>query len=371
MKIYIDGIIYSLQKGGGITRYTDELINGFNKSGHEVILLIHEKTCNESLRNKNIKTINIKSPLRTHNKIIRLLTYPIHKWKTNKYLKKVDSGVFHSTYFTYYRNLKIPQVLTIHDLTREKFPELFNNINNKIFLNITNKSIQNTDKIICVSKETANDLIKYYKVKKEKVAVTHLGVNKSFITKTDKEKISFIKEKNIEKPYILFVGRRSGYKNFDKFIEAFSTWSSKNDFLIITVGGGKMTEDEIKLIEKFNLKNKITSYDFVSEEELVMFYNCAHSFIFPSLSEGFGLPLLEAMSCSTTLLASDIPVFYEVAEDIPYYFNPEDIDSIKKVMDQSKIKDKNRINNGLEFVKKYNWENTTKETLKIYNELSN
>lgn len=371
MKIYIDGIIYSLQKGGGITRYTNELINGFIELGHEVTLIVHPKTFNQNIKNDKLKIIEINSILRIDNKLFRFLTYPFHKLKMERYFKKsnIREGIFHSTYFTNYKNLKIPQVLTIHDLTREKFPQYFNKINDKIFLSITKKSILKSNAIICDSKQTKNDLIQYYGTDSNKIDVTYLGVDLSFKTKTEEEKNVFKTLKNIQKPYILYVGRRSTYKNFLKFIEAYADWKHKDDFSLITVGGGKFTKNESNIIEKYGLENNVIHFDFISEEELNMFYNSAYSFVFPSLSEGFGLPLLEAMACGTQILASDIPVFHEIAKDIPLYFNPNNKESIIEALNNSLKIDQTKINNGLEMVKKFTWKNTVKETLEIYQKI--
>jgi len=373
MKIYIDGTIYSLQKGGGITRYTNELINGFINLGHEVTLIIHPKTFNQEIKNKKLKTIEIDSILRIDNKLLRLFTYPFHKLKLEKYFKEhnIKDGIFHSTYFVHYKNLKIPQILTIHDLTREKFPIYFNRVNDKLFLMLTKNAILKSNAIICDSKQTADDLCTYYKTPVDKTNVAYLGVNQIFNKKTQIEKDSFISFKNLPKQYLLFVGRRSTYKNFENFIMAYSKWEHKSKFPLIIVGGGKLTEEELDLIKKLKLENNITSFDFAREEELVMFYNCAHCFIFPSLSEGFGLPLLESMACGTTVLASDIPVFKEIAKDVPYYFNPYNQESIIKALDDSIIKNDSKINAGLEMVKKFTWENTVKETLAIYQKILN
>ena len=106
MNIYIDGIVYSLQKGGGITRYTNELIDGLINLGHEVTLIIHPRTFNQKSKNDRLKIIEINSILRINNKAVRFFTYPFHKLKTEGYFKKhnIEGGVFHSTYFTRYEN---------------------------------------------------------------------------------------------------------------------------------------------------------------------------------------------------------------------------------------------------------------------------
>jgi glycosyltransferase involved in cell wall biosynthesis len=368
MKIYIDGLIYSLQKGGGITRYTNELINNYINLGHEVTLIIHPKTFNQKIKNEKLKIIEINSILNINNKLARFLTYPFHKFNTERYFKNknITEGIFHSTYFTLYNNLKIPQILTVHDLTKEKFPQSYNKIGDKIFLYIQKKSIIKADAIICDSYQTSNDLINYYGTDPSKIFVTYLGVDSFFKEKSEDDKKAFLVSKNIIKPYILFIGKRTGYKNFEKLLEAYSTWSEKDNYTLITVGGGTFTKIELDQINKLNLENNIKCFTFASEEDLVMFYNCAQCFIYPSLSEGFGLPLLEAMACGTPVVASDIPVFHEVALEIAYYFDPNSNESIVKALSNSLVKNQSKINEGLELVKKFTWENTANETIKVY-----
>jgi len=360
-----------LQKDGGITRYTNELVSGYAHQGHTVVLFMHPHSYSYPPPHKNIQVIYIKPLLEINNRLSRYIDYFFCKPQITGYFKKnnIQSGIFHSTYFTFYKDSKIPQIMTIYDLTREKFPKSFNYIINKVFRTITKKSLQESDAIICISKQTANDLCSYYKIEPNKTDAIYLGVNPTFNIKTQEKKDSFKLSKKIFKPYILFVGKRSTYKNFKKFTEAYADWEHKNKFSLVTIGGGKFTKKESNSMEKLGLNNNIISFDLVTEKELVMFYNCTHSFVFPSLSEGFGLPLLEAMSCGTTILVSDIPVFQEIAGDIPYYFDPYSKESIVKALDNSMVKNQSKIDDGLELVKKFTWENTVKKTIKVYEKL--
>ena len=371
MNIYIDGIIYSLQKSGGITRYTNELVAGLANLGHKVVLLMHPNPQSRPPEHKNLEIIEFGSFLKGKSWVRKYIDYFFCKSQIKNYFKKhnIKDGVLHNTYLTYYKNLKIPQVMTIHDLTREKFPNSFNYIKYKFVLLLTKKSTIKSDAIICVSEQTKKDLSEYYKINTNKTRVIHLGVNPAFKIKNQVEKDSFRLLKNLPKPYFLYVGTRALYKNFTKFLEAYASWNKKDDFMLVAVGSGKFTSNELNFIEKLGIKNNIISFDFVSEEELVMFYNCAEAFVFPSLSEGFGLPLLEAMACGTIVLASDIPVFREIADNIPYYFNPNNTESILTILNDSLQRDQSRIDAGIELVKKFSWKNTINETLKVYDKL--
>ena len=370
MNIYIDGIIYSLQKSGGVTRYTDELIDGFIKSGYIVTLFLHPYPKNHPSENKNLKIIFIEPKIKTSNKSLRYLNYIFSISYVNKYLKKrnITNAVLHSTYLTSYNHLKIPQFITIHDLTREKYPDSFNYIKNKIVSYITQKALNRSQEVLVYSNQTKDDLSKYYKVKSsKKINVIPLGVNPLFKLYSAEDKDNFKKSKNIIKPYLLYTGTRAPYKNFKYLLDSFSQWERRNDFNIIVTGGEKFNDKEREYIQHLGLTEHVINFEFSKEEELIMFYNCAQGFIFPSFSEGFGLPILEAMSCGTPILASDIKVFREIGRDIPYYFDPKDIQSILCVLKEYlENKDQERIKSGIELAHEYRWEITVNKTLEVY-----
>ena len=368
MNIYLDGIIYSLQKSGGVTRYTNEIAKKISSTGNKVTFFMHPSQLNQQPQHEDISNIYIKTPLKTKSTIAKYLTYPIDKALTELYFRKnpPQNGVFHSSFFSHYKNLKIPQIVTVHDMTNEKFSSHFNWIKNKIFLIQKKRAIVSANALICVSQQTSNDLIELYGINPEKINVIHLGVDKAFMQKGDASKKIFLSTKNINKPYFLFVGKRSLYKNFHKLIEAYKDWGKKNSFDIITIGGGELTRSEIESISKFGLVDNIKNFDFVSEDDLVMFYNCAQAFIFPSLYEGFGLPIMESLACGTLVLAADIPVFREIGKDVPIYFDPQDSNSIIEALDIS-LKDnlENKIE-GIKIAQTMTWEETASKTLEVY-----
>lgn len=372
MTIYVDGIIYSLQKSGGITRYTNELIIGLLNQGNKVVLIMYPNPLNYPLSHTNLKIIEGKSLFKGNIKFKKYLDYFLCKHRTKRYLREhgTKNDIFHSTYLTHYKNLKIPQVITVLDTTREKFPDSFDHYSNKIFSHLTKGAIKRADAIICISRQAADDLSKYYKLDKKKINIIYLGVNSSFKTRTQEEKDVFRISKGLSKPYLLYTGTRARYKNFERFAEAFAKWKNKNDFLLVVVGGGKFTTEELNFFDRLGIRSNIMNFDFATtEEELTMFYGSACAFVFPSLSEGFGLPLLEAMASGIPILASDIPVFREIAQDIPLYFDPYNRESIIDALNRSLKDNRQKIEAGIRLVKKFTWENTINETIKVYNKL--
>lgn len=368
MKIVFDGLIYYLQKQGGISRYFDELIEGFaNREDCEVTVLLRKNKIDKVFNNK-VKLEIIDSVLCSENKVKKYISVFRDKYAVNRFLKQNDfsDAVFHYSYYAFYKNLKAKSVVTVHDLVHEKFSNFFGGILNKMYLLNKKKSIKKADSLIAISEQTRNDLIEVYGIKQEKINVVYHGLNKKFRIMVDELRSDFLKKKNIGKPFFLFVGNRNLYKNFKFLLMSFSSWKRKEEFDIYCIGGGEFTGEENILINKLNLAGKVKLIISATEEDLVGFYNCSTALIYPSLYEGFGFPILEGIACGTKVLVSDIPVFREIGGDLPIYFNPYDSESLIKALNLSLSDSHNRVSSGLEWAKKFSWENTISKTLQVY-----
>lgn len=368
MKIIFDGLIYYLQKQGGISRYFDELIEGLSRRNDCEVIVLMRKNKIGKIFNDKIKIETIDSSIRTNKKFYKYIDIFKDKIIVNKFLKKKNfsNAVFHYSYYSFYKNLKIKSVVTVHDLIHEKFPNFFSGLLNKIYLANKKKSIIKADKIISISEQTKNDLLSTYNVSKDKIDVIYHGINSSFRPLSNKTKINFLQKKNINKKFFLFIGNRSLYKNFEFLIKTFSKWTKKDEFDIYCIGGESKTLEEAILLNNLNLSDNVKFLSKVSENDLVCYYNCSSGLIFPSLYEGFGFPLLESMACGTLVAASDIDIFKELGEDAPFYFNPRNEKSLIEALNLLVIGDKNKVTLGLQISKKYTWESAISKTLKTY-----
>lgn len=372
MRIYFDGIIYSWQKnGGGISRYFSEIIKKCSgvKEIHATLLL-SKPFYEVSFKNISIQKIGCYPFLNEKGFLyIKKIFFYINRFFINKYFKNINEGIFHSTYYTTYSNLKIPQVVTVYDMTHEKFPHLFNSLGAKRFIKNKKKSIEKADAIICISEATKKSLIKFCKVDERKISVIHLGISNDFLNKNH----SISHQINFDKPYFLFVGSRELYKNFDFFIKTFSKWNKNKDYDIILIGK-KLSQKEKYLIQKLNLKNQVHDIGFVSDDILSEYYNKSIAFVFPSLDEGFGLPIVEALASEALVLASDIEVFREIGKEMIIYFDPKDSKSLIDALDNSlKISriEKNFHTNS-EYVKnEFTWEKCFNKTIQVYKKVLN
>jgi glycosyltransferase involved in cell wall biosynthesis len=138
----------------------------------------------------------------------------------------------------------------------------------------------------------------------------------------------------VERPFILYVGARSHYKNFKTLLRAYAAWPRRSEISLIVVGN-PWSKEEQEEINTAGLERNVVCRTGTTDEELCALYNQALAFVYPSLSEGFGIPLLEAMACGCQIVASRIPIFIEVAKDIPYFFDPLNTDELIAALEAS------------------------------------
>jgi glycosyltransferase involved in cell wall biosynthesis len=242
----------------------------------------------------------------------------------------------------------------------------------------TKFSLKNAKKIITVSNFSREEILKMQITDGEKVKVIYNGYNKFLYRKiNDEERINEILDKyGIERPFILYVGRLEKKKNTPALIEAFCLMRENNRDIkhkLVLIGDASFGYDEVKyVIREFDLETEIIMPGWAEEDDLPYIYNAASIFVFPSKYEGFGIPLLQAMSCEVPIASSSIPVLREVAGEAASFFDPGDINSIEdslvNLAKDSKLREE-LIKRGIERVKNFSWEKCAKETLREINSL--
>ena len=295
-------------------------------------------------------------------KIIQYLNYSIN---VNK-IRRFKPEILHQTYYNKhnYKEQKYKRVITVFDLIHEIYcsgdPKMQN------FLQEKKHSIENAEHIICISEHTKSDLQKFYAIPNDKITVTHLGVQPKPIEFGSPENY----KNRPNRPFLLYVGERSGYKNFLGFIQGFSLSKRlMSNFDIIAFGGGKFSKEELNCINALGFRGGQVSQLSGSDLMLSRYFKFANAFIYPSLYEGFGLPPLEAMRFGCPVIVSDRSSIPEVVGNAGKYFDaerPEEIcNSIKEVL-FCDITTKKLIKNGYERINKFTWKKCAINTLKAY-----
>lgn len=362
MKILYDHQIFTSQKYGGISRYFYELVREFNDTQDidcEIPLLVSN---NHYISDKKIVNYIDFLPNKQIRGKQRIFNY-LNKQNTILKLKKQNFDIFHPTYYDPYFLKYIgnkPFVLTVYDMIHEKFSDMFSpsdkTSEHKRLL------AEKATKIIAISKNTKKDLIDLFGIDEAKIEVVYLG-NSMF--PHSNINIGF----EMPKKYILFVGSRSVYKNFERLIKSIKDILNKDkELFVICIGGGEFNNSELQLFSELNISNQIKQYN-LDDNRLAYFYKNALAFIFPSLYEGFGIPVLESFACGCPLLCSNTSSLPEIAGDGAIYFDPYSEESIKaaimKVIEDDGLRI-DLINKGHKQLEKFSWRQTAEQTKKIY-----
>jgi glycosyltransferase involved in cell wall biosynthesis len=360
MKIFFDSQIFGLQDYGGISRYYSELLK---RLGSKYIKLITPPF----VHNNHYLT---KNRLWYKDRILNKFKYKNYFYFLLNYFMQIPTilqnnyDIIHPTYYEIYYPRYICKkkvVITVYDLIHEKLNKEYKKLSNSISVKKA-KYLKRADRIIAISKNTKKDIVEIYKVPEEKIDVVYLG---NSLDEWDK-----IIKLQLPKKYILFVGQRWLYKNFNNFIIAASKILKNDSSLkVVCAGGGKFTHKENILLKKLKIEKQVCHISFSLDRDLSEIYARALLFVYPSLYEGFGIPILEAFSTKTALAVSNTSCFPEIAGDAALFFDPSNVDSIKnaisRFLDDENLR-KKMINKGTKRLKLFSWEKTAKETIKVY-----
>jgi glycosyltransferase involved in cell wall biosynthesis len=278
------------------------------------------------------------------------------------FLARSRSRLYHQTYYRYYvPSYRGKRVLTVHDMTYELFPGKFSPADPVILDKRT--SIDRADAIIAVSMSTKNDLVRLCGIPPERVTVIYHG-NSLTVTPGGKPPANG--------PYILYVGQRVPHKNFPALLNAYCRSSRVNkEFGLVCFGGEPFTDAEKQVLAKNGLLGRARQVSG-SDEDLAGYYSRASLLVYPSLYEGFGLPLLEAMHYGCPVVASNVSSLPEVGADAGLYFDPADTADLMDKMERVLFGDSLRrgmVERGHVREKQFSWDRAAAETLEVYKRL--
>lgn len=381
MNILYDHQIFMLQRFGGISRYFFELLQAENELYKPSVgVRYHINHYIDDIKKSDTYPWNCQGAFGGKSFLGKGLICcfferfngVIDPWKEScleikNTLRDENIDIFHPTYYNdYYFDClgKVPSVITVYDMIHELFPEHFTN-DLCATIELKMKAVSRANHIIAISENTKRDIVETYKISENKISVIHLASNLS-CSHSVKPAVP------VAERYILYVGMRTGYKNFYFFLRAIADLLKSDNSLHLVCTGKPFKIKEVAFIESLGIgRNQIIQLS-VSDTELVNLYKNALLFAFPSLYEGFGLPVLEAFECGCPAVLSRSGSLPEVGGDAALYFEPKSIseirNTIKKVIYDEELRS-SCIQKGYRRLTEFSWDKTRKETAEVYGKI--
>lgn len=352
MKILFDSLIFGLQKRGGASNYWLEFYKRFCKD-YECSIY---KMSDDKYLNKQFLSFDGKYQA-IHDKkfkpsLLRAINPP--SFHTD------EKMVFHSTCYRFLKNKKIKNIVTIHDFTHQKYMNFYHKTMNS---KLKKRAIKHADGIVCISQNTYKDMLKFYpKSKNKRNVVIYNGANFEIFCHLDNPVLSKKYEALVDKKFILFVGQRDGYKNFDFILEVLK---NTEDLYLCLVGGNDLNLNSSQFDK---IKNRILHFNNVSDEELNVLYNKSFCFIYPSLYEGFGIPICEAMNSGCPVIAFNNSSIPEVMNGSGILLENNDLKGVLSALDHLQDEEYRNtlILNQYQACKKFSWDIAYQQMQEFY-----
>lgn len=374
IRIGID-ISRSIEESTGVGYYAKNLVHALAGVDSENDYILYGIFCDCYPKRWKKAVVPGASNFRLHQK--RLPSWWVdRKWKNfGKYKERLmgEIDVLHSTAFTMPLLSRPKIVVTVHDLGCFIFPQYHAAANYQFVTKHLHLAARRANLIIAVSESTKKDVQRYLHIPDEKIEVTYEAAGDIFFNRHPPDSIAAMKTKyHITKPYFLAVGSIEPRKNLSRALVAFKAlleMKGANYQFVIAGGKGWKNEAFYTLLKKLDIDSHLVFTGYVKEEELPPLYQGAEAFIYPSIYEGFGLPVLEAMASGVPVITSNVSSLPEVAGDAALLVNPMEVFEIYEAMEALVTNPSLREDlkgKGLEQSKKFSWEKTALDTLKIY-----
>ncbi len=377
LDLFVDAIIFQKSARGGVARVFREILPRMCSldPGLRVTLLVDGPLLQPLPEHPQISVRNAPKIRRRLDStgIWKTLLFPVRRiggrlWNLlrSAYIGSGRSQIWHSTFYTFPAIWRGYRVVTVYDLILEKFPDLYSDPLDDVARAQKRRCINQADAVICISAATCQDVEKYYGTLPGSVHVIPLACSPAF---RPLEKSS-AGDPPLSGPFWLYLGSRAHYKNFRGLLEAYSRWPRREEISLLVVGE-PWSPDEQALLKKLELQEKVRLVSGADDQRLCELYNQAVALVYPSLYEGFGIPLLEAMACNCPVVASLLPSSVEVAGDFPTYFDLTQHGALEAALDMelNRGRQPERLQAGYSRVRAFSWDKTARETLEAYRSL--
>lgn len=262
-----------------------------------------------------------------------------------------------------------PFVVTVHDLSYYLYPETFRAANRSYLQLLGRQSVRRARRVIAVSQSTKDDLVKHYGLPATRVDVVYHGVDEAFCPLPAEEVATFRARQGLPERFLLFVGTLEPRKNVVRLVEAYAILPQTSPPLVLVGGKGWFYEQVFRRVEELGLASRVHFAGYVPAADLPAWYNAAEVLVYPSLYEGFGLPLLEAMACGTPVISSTASSLPEVVGDAGLLVDPVDVEGLaaamERVLRDASARERMRAA-GLHRAQRFTWEDAARQTVASY-----
>jgi glycosyltransferase involved in cell wall biosynthesis len=359
IKVIYDHQIFGLQQYGGISRYFFELARRVGKYEGFSASILAPLHINRYLEEGGLHVKGIRIP--AIPKTRRFISIA-NQCVSSGLVRAAKPDLIHETYFQRKArsNQRCPVVVTVYDMIHEKFRSEFSHDSTS---DAKRAAVARADRVICISENTRADLINLFGADPGKIKTIHLGF--SLTRQADPATLP-----SYPRPYLLYVGQRSGYKNFRALLSAYAEASRINkDFDLIAFGGEPFSQEEKKAVSNARLDPNRVRRLVGDDSMLGHLYRNAAALVYPSLYEGFGIPPLEAMSFGCPVICSNTSSIPEVVGDGGLYFNPATVESLIEAMERLLNSEELRLQliaRGTRRVANFSYDRCASETVAVY-----
>lgn len=355
----------------GLGNYSRDLIRILRSNYPEQEFLLYTPQTGIPQYSNLVPNSVIRRPSGILNKILT------SNWRTNRIvndLKRDKIDIYHGLSGEIPIGLdktSITSVVTIHDLIFIRYPELYKKIDRTLYHKKFKYACEHADQIVAISEQTKLDIIHFFNIPEEKVKVIYQGCHDSFKSvKSEQEKQTLIKKLGLPQEFILNVGTIEPRKNAFSIVQAIKD----KDIPLVIVGKQTAYTKEIKsFVAAHNMENRVIFLQGLTMNELSVLYSIAKIFVYPSIFEGFGIPIIEALYSGTPVITTNSGVFPEAGGPFSHYIDPNDIDQLAISIDailNSQEKQEEMRQEGLAYAQQFNDEILAAQWMKLYKKIS-
>lgn len=373
MHIVVDARFVGPQQTG-LGRYTEELLKSLEKIDHQnryTVLLRREARDYYRPSARNFTTAEADFQWYTFGEQIGML----------KVLRRLKPDLVHFCHFNVPIAYRRPFVVTIHDLIKDEFKgqesttrsRLVYALKHRAYSWVSRHAILRSRYILTPSEASRQKILKHYRVPADKVMVTHEAADRRFaryrtLQVTEDQREQLAQKYHLKFPFLLYVGNAYPYKNLDRLLSALKLLPTPIN-LVNPCARSIFYDRLAQVARQEGLSDRVILPGFVPDTDLAKLYRLAVAYVFPSLSEGFGLPLLEAQMAGLPVVASSAPPLPEVGGNGAIYFNPHDIADmarqIERLVQDVKLRQQ-LMARGIANAQRFDWDRTARQTLEVY-----